>query len=644
GSAIVFGGDGADTISGGDSIAAFFGGSGDDALSAGNGAAYLDGGTGQDTATFSGAQANYAISQGSDGKLTVVDLVGSDGVDRLSSIETLRFSDGDLTPNDAVAGEFLEGSMANDLLNGGAGQDVLIGAGGMDTLHGGTGNDYLSVEGYLNKVYGEDGDDTLAVFNASGSLFGGDGSDTYRLSGSSVNVSIDDTGTSGVDSIVFDNDYTGVSGFAESSNGGYWVAIGGVSASFSGVELIQFADQSFIVAEELFEGTAGDDALTGFYGSQTLAGLSGDDTIDGGAGVDTAVYLDRIGKLDIIYDEASGAFTIADDAASASGGTDTVKNVEVFDFGGALTTVMEGTSGSELLSDSGGSDIMIGGAGHDTLKGGSGWDVLFGGAGNDVLNAGGGIDKATGGHGDDTYVQGKAWWRLDITERGSGNDTLLLAGTDSVDADGERNWDASINGDDLTIFFGGAHVNIRDGLQDSNGDGVLDAQDENVVENFEFADVTLSLEELLEADRPDSREGYTELDIHSATQSNDWGSGGNFDASKVIDGVVGNGNYNHTTNSGDEWLSLGLNADGSDETIDFIDVYNRTDDVGWRLDGAVVEVLDDGVVVWSSEEITDANTGSVHQFETGGVTGDEVRISHEDHFLHVSEVEVFSIL
>ena len=49
-----------------------------------------------DTAVFSGARANYAITQAA-GVVTVTDNVGTDGTDTLTGIENLRFTDGDVS-------------------------------------------------------------------------------------------------------------------------------------------------------------------------------------------------------------------------------------------------------------------------------------------------------------------------------------------------------------------------------------------------------------------------------------------------------------------------------------------------------------------------------------------------------------------
>ena len=52
----------------------------------------ITGGGGDDTAVYSGAQANYTITNNGDGTYSITDNVGSDGTDTLTSMEFARFS------------------------------------------------------------------------------------------------------------------------------------------------------------------------------------------------------------------------------------------------------------------------------------------------------------------------------------------------------------------------------------------------------------------------------------------------------------------------------------------------------------------------------------------------------------------------
>jgi Tol biopolymer transport system component len=69
--------------------------------------------------------------------------------------------------------------------------------------------------------------------------------------------------------------------------------------------------------------------------------------------------------------------------------------------GGAGNTTINGTSGDDLIIDSGGNNTINGKAGNDTIVTAGGNDKIDGGAGNDTIDAGNGNNTVTGGHGDD---------------------------------------------------------------------------------------------------------------------------------------------------------------------------------------------------------------------------------------------------
>ena len=85
---------GNDTLNGGDGDDHIDGRGGDDVLNGGKGNDTLIGGDGTDTAVFSGARADYTVSQ-SAGTLTLVSLI--DGTDTATGVENFHFSDGTFT-------------------------------------------------------------------------------------------------------------------------------------------------------------------------------------------------------------------------------------------------------------------------------------------------------------------------------------------------------------------------------------------------------------------------------------------------------------------------------------------------------------------------------------------------------------------
>ena len=71
----------------------------------------------------------------------------------------------------ATKGNYLNGYVGDDLINGGDGNDTLVGQFGNDTLNGGKGDDILITD------YG---DDTSTVDGGSDIVDGGDGNDPCR--------------------------------------------------------------------------------------------------------------------------------------------------------------------------------------------------------------------------------------------------------------------------------------------------------------------------------------------------------------------------------------------------------------------------------------------------------------------------------
>jgi serralysin len=91
-SATLYGTVNGDTLNGTAGPDVMFGEAGNDVLNAGAGNDVLDGGSGVDTVLFSGPRANFTIEVTSSGH-RVTDSTGREGVDTLSGIERLKFTD-----------------------------------------------------------------------------------------------------------------------------------------------------------------------------------------------------------------------------------------------------------------------------------------------------------------------------------------------------------------------------------------------------------------------------------------------------------------------------------------------------------------------------------------------------------------------
>jgi Ca2+-binding RTX toxin-like protein len=237
----------------------------------------------------------------------------------------------------------IPGTTFDDSLTGGSGADTLTGDLGNDTLDGGAGTDSLS---------GGDGNDVLVqVGPASGAevFDGGLGFDTLRLLSNGVTVA---------------------------SPNGPLSSIGLLSASFSGMEAIEFTSTS---------GTAMSAQMFIF---QAYGGFGGTLALTGGAGVDTLFLGASLGGQ---YQMPN--FTFSNWTNTPGGPNDIVvlsaMNAQDYTFYGrdglGVIQALVGNGGSDFIEGSDGADVIIGNGGNDTLDGDSGNDTLTGGAGADVF-------------------------------------------------------------------------------------------------------------------------------------------------------------------------------------------------------------------------------------------------------------------
>ncbi|WP_299546303.1 calcium-binding protein [uncultured Tateyamaria sp.] len=298
------GGAGNDTLDGGIGVDMLVGGSGGDRLEGDSGNDTLDGGAGDGgsnpiTSTYDDTGARY---------------------DQFGNL---------LAPDD-------------DILFGGAGDDLLSGSAGHDTIDGGVGDDMLRGGSGNDELHGGEGADNLGGGSEDDLLRGGDGADT--LDGGSGNDALN--GGAGTDRLI------GGSG-NDALNGG--------------------------AGHDELRGSSGADVLNGDAGDDTLGGGSGNDDLNGGAGSDRLIG-------------GSGS-----DSLNGAADADTL-------IGGSGNDDLSGGGGRDRLNGGSGDDLLHGEAGHDLLNGSTGDDTLHGGDGNDRLYLGAGDDFASGGAGADRFI------------------------------------------------------------------------------------------------------------------------------------------------------------------------------------------------------------------------------------------------
>jgi len=250
--------------------------------------------------------------------------------------------------DDATAeGDLLLATEAGGRVDGGQGDDRLIAAAGANALDGGPGNDLLYSLRGDNVLTGGAGDDT-AVY-----LDGGVGDYTVRDLGFGGIVEV----TAGpradllydVERISFrDGTFT----VAQLINGEQGEPMG-LRAQSSAADLDEGQLQNgtagadvlaALRAGDLLDGTGGNDLLVAVAGDNDLQGGAGDDDfltargrnfIDGGAGLDRVSY--QVAREDVfLTDRGDGTVLVeADDF------TDSVRDVELFEFGGVIVDVTD---------------------------------------------------------------------------------------------------------------------------------------------------------------------------------------------------------------------------------------------------------------------------------------------------------------
>lgn len=328
-----FGGDGADTLTGntaantlkgGRGNDALAGAAGDDTLEGGADNDTLDGGTGQDRATYAMARATVATAW--DGNVLVVtDTAGKLGVDRLSYVETLVFSDAtvvvaSLAPVSAPASVVFTNNLPTD-----------SGAGKAFTATTPTPGSSVTYTGTQLGITGLPASTSVAVAS--------------ELSGQ-VAVTLNSAWNGLKIARITDSDGGSVklSNFVEAA-----ITMGGTAASR--VEVIDAKRGSIATG-------SGDDAII-VRAYSNLSGSGNTIITNGGAGNDTLTLTAH-----------SSGWTIFD--ARGGGGNDRIV------ISGVSADVVIGGDGDDWIDAGLGKDRITGGAGRDTIvvRAGSGVDTV----------------------------------------------------------------------------------------------------------------------------------------------------------------------------------------------------------------------------------------------------------------------------
>jgi Ca2+-binding RTX toxin-like protein len=418
GSDLLLGGDGNDLLLGGDGNDAMFGEAGDDRMvwNPGEDDDLMEGGDGIDTAEMNGGNGSEIFTVAANG-----DRVRLDRVDPLPFFLDIGTTE-NLVINanggdDVVSAGLGLAPLIQLTIDGGDGNDTINGGDGNDSLFGGEGNDVID---------GNRGDD-VAFLGAGDDLFiwdPGEGSDVVE-------------GQDGTDTMLF-NGAGGNEIFDLSANGErlrFFRNVGNILMDTNDLERVDvnaLGGTDNVVVNDL---TGTDVTTVNIDLAGAIGGTSGDGQVDtvtlnGTNNADVIEILGQVGNISVV-----GLPSLV-----------TIKNAD-----GTDQLIVNGNDGNDAISaatlPAGAVQLTIdGGKGNDTINGSDGNDTLIGGNGNDLIDGDRGDDVAFLGSGHDTFVWDPGEGS-DVVEGGSGTDLMIFNGNGA-----DENFDFSANGERLRFF------------------------------------------------------------------------------------------------------------------------------------------------------------------------------------------------
>jgi len=246
-------GGGTDTLRGGDGndditsngAGRYEGDAGDDYMRSGLGIETMDGGADEDTIDHTSFGGNYQFNM-------VTGLTNYGGED-FDNFENAIMGAGDDFVSGTAASNVIEGGLGNDTINSDAGVDSIYGGAGADELNGGAGRDFVYGNGGGDFLTGGGGNDKMFGGNNKDEMYGGKGKDQLR-------------GESGIDKLYGNND------------------------------------------DDRLYGGDGNDILYGGSGDDRLYGGTGNDRLSGGSGSDDFIFTNNEGNNIIVgFDEFDNA-------------------------------------------------------------------------------------------------------------------------------------------------------------------------------------------------------------------------------------------------------------------------------------------------------------------------------------------------
>ncbi|PCH73159.1 MAG: type I secretion protein [Rhodobacteraceae bacterium] len=298
--------------------------------------------------------------------------------------DVVMAGDGDDTVHGGTGDDTLYGEDGDDILHGGDGNDIIIGGDGSDTVEGGDGDDVIDTSGSFGSNLPDRGFPSYAglpavpadgdIFNDRDVVDGGAGDDII-ITGDDVDIITGGAGNDTIDGGLDDDDIDGGTGddFIVGGEGsdtiqggaGNDTIYGGLDPSFPDFLNIRDdgsagpADPVTDNGKDVIDGGAGDDVIFGQDDDDTIHGGDGNDEIDGGIDNDT------------LFGDAG------DDHIKGGQGDDILS-------GGLGDDILDGGTGQDILLGGDGADTVFGGDDQDIIGAGVGDVVEGGEGGIDL--------------------------------------------------------------------------------------------------------------------------------------------------------------------------------------------------------------------------------------------------------------------
>jgi serralysin len=243
------------------------------------------------------------------------------------------------------------GNNGNNRLIGGDGNDLIFGGFGFDTLLGGEGDDSFNVTG-LNLgdvVQGGPGDDALSVSKDNTSqdiTFMIEGTTAFEVRDSVGNLLASEIEHLGL-VLGGGNNFVDARGVG-AGLGLFLYGPTGTNTFYGGAGNDNITGGTGI---DTFDGGGGIDSLDGREANDRLVGDGGNDSLIGGAGFDTAVWSGSIIAYAVRL--TGTTYTITDIRNGSPDGTDTVTEVESFQFSDFTAAAFTTDANGWALSSSG---------------------------------------------------------------------------------------------------------------------------------------------------------------------------------------------------------------------------------------------------------------------------------------------------